>query len=29
LPINIVYPQTRVLSLRARHFIDFLLAELR
>jgi DNA-binding transcriptional LysR family regulator len=28
LPINIVYPQTRVLSLRARHFIDFLLAEL-
>lgn len=29
LPINIVYPQTRVLSLRARHFIDFLLEALR
>lgn len=28
LPISVVYPQTRVLSLRARHFIDFLLAEL-
>lgn len=28
LPINIVYPQTRVLSSRARLFIDFLLAEL-
>lgn len=28
LPINVVYPQTRVLSLRARHFIDFLFAEL-
>lgn len=29
LPINIVYPQTRVLSLRARCFIEFLLAELK
>jgi len=29
LPINIIYPQTRVLSLRARHFIDFLLEEHR
>lgn len=29
LPINVVYPQTRALSLRARAFIDFLLAELR
>jgi DNA-binding transcriptional LysR family regulator len=28
LPISVVYPQTRVLSLRARHFIDFLLGEL-
>lgn len=27
MPINIVYPQTRVLSVRARCFIDFLLAE--
>lgn len=26
MPINVIYPQTRVLSLRARHFIDFLLA---
>jgi DNA-binding transcriptional LysR family regulator len=29
LPINIVYPQTRVLSVRARCFIDFLLAQSR
>jgi DNA-binding transcriptional LysR family regulator len=29
LPVNIIYPHTRVLSLRARHFIDFLLSELR
>lgn len=27
MPINIVYPQTRVLSLRARCFIDYLLAQ--
>jgi DNA-binding transcriptional LysR family regulator len=26
MPINVIYPQTRVLSVRARHFIDFLLA---
>jgi DNA-binding transcriptional LysR family regulator len=29
MPINIIYPQTRVLSLRARCFIDLLLAEVR
>ena len=29
LPINIVYPQTRVLSHRARCFIDYLLVEIR
>ncbi|MBP5989436.1 MAG: LysR family transcriptional regulator [Piscinibacter sp.] len=29
MPINIVYPQTRVLSARARCFIDFLLAEMQ
>lgn len=29
MPINIIYLQTRVLSLRARHLIDFLLDELR
>lgn len=29
LPINIVYPQTRFLSQRARVFIDFVIAELR
>lgn len=29
MPINVIYPQTRVLSHRARCFIDFLLAELR
>lgn len=29
LPINIVYPQTRFLSQRARSFIDFVIAELR
>ena len=29
LPISIVYPQARVLSSRARCFIEFLLAELR
>lgn len=28
LPVNIVYPQARVLSSRARRFIEFLLAEL-
>jgi DNA-binding transcriptional LysR family regulator len=28
LPINIVYPQTRVLSSRARCFIEFVLQEL-
>ncbi|MDZ4078447.1 LysR family transcriptional regulator [Hydrocarboniphaga sp.] len=29
LPVNIVYPQTRFLSQRARSFIDFVIAELR
>lgn len=29
MPINIIYPQTRVLSLRARCFIDFLLAAMQ